>query len=295
MKNNLFVCNTYSDSISIIDLDMFREVGRVNLNDFHLDRIGPRGICLYKNKLLVANNYSNSISIIDINKREIQNDFFIGMRCNDVKVCGDKAFVICSDSNKIIKYNIEKEQLEEQIPCGDMPYSIDLYKPKQLIITANMNNDSITMVDYDKYENIRQIRVGNYPTKALFGIDANNIFICESNIGSDQCGSISILSSKDLRVLYRIPVGNTPIDMCIEQNLCFVTNFGEGTVSVVDLNKCIELDRIEIGGMPKGILAYKGNIYVGDSYNNILFSIDLLKKNKRTLKVGREPSGMLLS
>lgn len=295
MKNNLFVCNTYSDSISIIDLDMFMEADRINLNNSNLDKVGPCNICTYKNKLLVVNKYSNSISIVDMNKGEIENNFFIGMNCNDVKVCGDKAFVVCSDSNKIIKYNIAKEQIEEQISCGEMPYSIDLYKAKQLIITANMNNDSITMANYDRNENIRQIRVGNYPTKAIFGIDGNNIFICESNIGSDQCGSISILSSRDLRVLYRISVGNTPVDMCINQNLCFVTNFGDGTVSIVDLNKCTELDRIEIGGMPKGILTYRGNIYVGDSYNNILFCVDLLNKNKKVLKVGREPSGMLLS
>jgi YVTN family beta-propeller protein len=185
--------------------------------------------------------------------------------------------------------------VEEQIPCGDMPYSIDLYKPKQLIIIANLNNDSITIADYSKCDCINEIRVGNYPTKAIFGIDGNNIFICESNIGSDQCGCISILSAKDLRVLYRIPVGNTPIDMCIEKNLCYVTNFGEGTVSVIDLNKCKELYRIEVGGMPKGILTYKGNIYVGDNYNNKLFCINLLKKDKKALKVGREPSGMLLS
>lgn len=295
MKNNLFVCNTYSDSISIIDMEMFVEIHRINLNPLNLDRIGPHGICLYKNKLLVANNYSNSLSLVDIETAKIVKDFFVGMNCNDVKVCGDLAYVICGDSNKIIEYNIEKNQIEEQIPCEDMPHSIDLFKRKQIVVTANMNSDSITVADYGKNNGVRHIRVGNYPTKAVFSIDGNDIYICESNIGSDQCGSVSIISSKDFRVLQRIPVGNTPVDMYIEQNLCFVSNFGDGTISIVDLNTCAELNRIEIGGMPRGILKYQNNVYVGDNYNNLIFCINLDGNERKKISVGREPSGMLLS
>ncbi len=295
MKNNLFVCNTYSDSISIIDMEMFAEIHRINLKSLNSDRIGPHGICLYKNKLLIANRYSNSLSLVTLETGNTVNDFFVGMNCNDVKVCGDLAYVICGDSNKIIEYNIENNQIEEQIPCEDMPHSIDLFKQKQIIVTANMNSDSITVADYGKNNSVRHIRVGNYPTKAVFSIDGKDIYICESNIGSDQCGSISIISSKDFRILNRIPVGNTPVDMCIEQNLCYVTNFGDGTISIVDLNKCKELGRIEIGGMPRGILKYKGNVYVGDNYNNFIFCINIARNNRKKISIGREPSGMLLS
>jgi DNA-binding beta-propeller fold protein YncE len=295
LRNNLFVCNTYSDSISIIDVDMFEEIHRINLNLSHSDRMGPHGICAYKDNLLIANNYSNSLSILNIKEGKIVNDFFVGMNCNDVKVCGDLAYVICGDSNKIIRYNLKKNQIEEQISCEDMPHSIDLCKQKQIMVTANMNSDSITIADYGKDNGVRHIRVGNYPTKAVFSIDGKDIYICESNIGSDQCGSISIVSSKDFRILYRIPVGNTPVDMCIEQNLCFVSNFGDGTISVVDLNKCTELKRVEIGGMPRGILKYKGNVYVGDNYNSLIFCINIEENSRKKISIGREPSGMLLS
>ncbi|WP_026884475.1 YncE family protein [Clostridium akagii] len=295
MSNYLFVCNTYSDSISIIDIDIFEEIHRIKLNLLKSNRIGPHGVCLYKNKLLIANNYSNSLSLVTPETGKIVSDFFVGMNCNDVKVCGDLAYVICGDSNKIIQFNMEKNEMEEQIPCEDMPHSIDLSKQKQIMVTANMNSDSITIADYGKNNGVRNVRVGSYPTKAIFSIDGNDIYICESNIGSDQCGSISIVSSKDFRILYRIPVGNTPVDMHIEENLCFVSNFGDGTISIVDLNKCRELKRIEIGGMPRGILKYKENLYVGDNYNNLIFRINLNKNSRKKISIGREPSGMLLS
>jgi DNA-binding beta-propeller fold protein YncE len=292
--NNLFVCNGYSDNISIVDINSFKKVGGISLKKDENDRIGPHGICIYNNKLLIANNYSNSLCIIDIENKIIEKDFFVGMNCNDVKVVNDNAYVVCGDLNNIIKYDIKENEIKEEIPCGNMPHSIDIHEALNSIVVSNMNSDSITFFKYKDTNFISNIRVGEYPTKALFSEDGSLILVCESNIGSDKCGNISIISSKDLRILHKIAVGNSPVDMFIEKNLCFVSNFGDGSISIIDLSRFMEVSRIKVGGMPRGIVKHKENIYIGDNYNNLLLCINFSNYTKKAIFIGKEPTAMLL-
>lgn len=295
MEGKLFVCNTYSDNISVVDLELFKQVEKIELNYFRQDRIGPCKMCFYENKLLVANKFNRAVSIVNIETKKVENSIFIGTGCNDIGVHGEYAYIMCSDANNLVKYNLKNSQIEAIVGCGDIPCSIDLCKSKKIIIVANANSDTITLVDYNQLRVIKEIKVGSYPLSAKFSIDGNSMYICESNIGLDQCGSISIFSINKLKLLYKIPVGKTPVNMFIDGNTAFVTNFGDGTVSVIDLNKYEELYRIEIGGMPKDILAYKEKIYVGDVFNNKLFCIDKRNKNISNILLGREPSGIMLS
>lgn len=291
--SNLFVCNTFSDSISEVNLDIFKEQYKISLVNSKYDRVGPHGICAYKNNLLIANNFSNSLSLIDITKKKLLNTYFIGMHCNDVRVLGDNALVLCGDSNNVVNFNIAEEKIEEEIPCGNLPHSIDILALKKIIVTANIVSDSITIFDYKDTNNIRSIRVGKFPTKAIFSVDGNNIYVCESNLGSDEGGSLSAYSCRNLKFLNRIHLGNAPVDMYCQENLCFVSNFGDGTISIVDTNTFKEVRRIYVGGMPRGIIKKDNCIYVGDSYNNLLIKINLVKEEKKAITIGVEPAGML--
>lgn len=291
---NLYVCNTFSDNISVVDTEIFKEECKISLKNNDYNRIGPHGICFYKNRLLTANNYSNSLSLIDIGKKKLIEDYFIGMHCNDVKVIEDNAVVICGDSNSIVDFNLDKSNIEEEIPCGNLPHSIDVYKHKKLIVTADMISDSITLFDYLDLNNVRSIRVGKFPTKAVFSIDGEIIYVCESNIGSDKCGTIGMYSCKNLNLIYKIEAGNAPVDMCIENDLCFVSNFGDGTISVIDIRKFKEINRFKVGGMPRGIIKKGEHLYVNDNYNNLLLKIDLQKEEKKAISIGGEPTGITL-
>ena len=290
---NLYVCSTSSDCISKVNLDLFIEEEKIYLDKQNLKRIGPHGIYVYDNKILTANSYDNSISIINIDNNE-KETYFIGMHCNDLSVYDNKAYVICGDSDDIIVFDLEKKTIVEAIPCGNSPHSIYICKKRKLIIVANMNSDSITIIDCAHNGNIKEIRVGAYPTKAVISTDGNYILVCESNIGMDNKGCINIISLKNYNVLNKIPVGNSPVDMYCNEKYCYVSNFGDGTVSILDINNYKEIKRIEIGGMPRGILEDKKYLYVGDNYNNLLFRIDKKTENKKAISIGGEPTGMTI-
>ncbi|MCB2289594.1 YncE family protein [Clostridium sp. CS001] len=291
--SKLYVCNTSADCISKVNLDLFVEEEKIYLDKNNQRKIGPHGIYVYKDKLLTANSYDNSISMVNIDNYETES-YFIGMHCNDLSVYDNKVYVICGDSDDIIVFDLEKKSIVEAIPCGNLPHSIYICKKKNLIVVANMNSDSITIIDCALNGAIKNIRVGAYPTKAVITTDGNYILVCESNIGMDSKGSISIISLKNYNVIYKIPVGNSPVDMYCNEKYCYVSNFGDGTISVLDVNNYKEVKKIKVGGMPRGILEDERYLYVGDNYNNLLFRIDKITENKKAISIGKEPTAMTL-
>lgn len=159
---------------------------------------------------------------------------------------------------------------------------------------SNINNDSISLIDIKNRNNYFNIRVGAYPTKAIFTLDGKSILVCESNIGSDYKGCISIISLKSLKIVHRIPVGNSPTDMYCDENFLYVSNFGDGTVSIIDINNYKEIKKIIVGGMPRGIISLGHNLYIGDNYNNLLINVDYTNEGKKNIPIGGEPTGMIL-
>ncbi|MCI7443134.1 MAG: YncE family protein, partial [Clostridium sp.] len=71
-------------------------------------------------------------------------------------------------------------------------------------------------------------------------------------------------------------------------------NFEDGTISIINLNLGKEVKKIYVGGMPRGIIKYKKNIFVGDYYNQRILKIDLENKKTKTIAVGKEPNAMIL-
>ncbi|PRR79647.1 hypothetical protein CLLU_34600 [Clostridium luticellarii] len=296
MLDYIYVCSTSSDIVSKINLDHFCEEKRIYLksNDI-VYNVGPHGIYTSGNKLITANKYNNTISIVDMKKEIQEESYYIGACCSDVVVYGNNAYIICSDLNSLLVFELKERQVVEEIPCGSLPYSICLNKERKLLLISNMQDDSITLIDCINRKYIKNIRVGSYPTKAVFTLDGQHVLICESNIGSEFRGSIAILSLKNYKIINRISVGNSPMDIYCSSRHCFVSNFGDGTISVLDINNYKEEKKLIVGGMPKNIIKYKENLYVGDNYNDLLIKVNVKNKDKKYIPIGGEPTGMILS
>lgn len=288
----LYICNTSVDTISKINLDGFVEIKRIKLGLNNIDRIGPHGICKFKGELLIANNFSNSISILK-NDKEIENQY-IGSHCNDVSVYKSNAYIICGESNSIVVFDLINKRTIEQITCEDLPHSICFDYKNEKMLVSNMQSDSVTLIDCLDRKNIRHIRIGTYPTKAVFSVNGEYIYVCESNLGGYERGNLSVISTNNYKVLYKIPVGYSPVDMDFDKDNCYVTNFGEGTVSIVNINNYKQIKKINVGGMPRGIKKVGDYLYVGDNYNNQLLQVNILTENKKAINIGGEPTGMAL-
>ncbi|MFL0247901.1 YncE family protein [Candidatus Clostridium stratigraminis] len=292
--SNLYICNTSTDTISKINLMDFKEEGQIPLRLRSQNKIGPHGICIYEDKLLTANSFGNSLSIISIDEGEEIENYFIGMNCNDVQVFEHNAYIVCGELNNIIVFNLMMKKIIEEIPCGSYPHSIYINKYNALAVVANMHSDSITIFDCLNRDNLQQLSVSEYPTKAIFSEDGQYIFVCESKLGLKSCGSLRIIDIDSLKTVAKIKLGNSPVDICTGQNYCYVSNFGDGTISIIDINKLKVIRKIRVGGMPRGIVANGNHVYVGDNYNNLLVKVDIKKENKEVISIGGEPTGMTL-
>jgi YVTN family beta-propeller protein len=293
--DNLYVCNTSTDTISKVNLLDFKEEKQISLRQRGLNKMGPHGLCLYEDKLLIANSFGNSLSMVSIIEDEEVENYFIGMHCNAVETYEHNAYIICGELNNILIFNLERRKIIEEIPCGSYPHSININKNNKLAVVSNMHSDSITIFDCLNREEVQHLAVSEYPTKAIFSEDGRYIYVCESKLGIKSWGTLRIIEIDSLKTIAKIRLGNSPVDISTSEKYCYISNFGDGTVSIVDINKLKEVKKIKIGGMPRGIIIHKNYAYVGDNYNNLLVKVDMENGNKKVISIGGEPTGMTLN
>ncbi|SHH78832.1 YncE family protein [Clostridium grantii] len=291
---SLCVCNTNSDSISCIELEQVSVKKTIILNSKDKEKIGPHGIVQYKNSILVANNYSNNLKVVELLKKNSVKEYFVGMHCNDLVEYEDKAYITCGESNSVVVIDLISMKVIEEIPCENEPHSIEINKEKKTLVVTNFNSDSITIIDLMDMNRVLNIRVGEYPTKAIFSPEKNEILVCESYIGSDKNGCVSMLSLESFKVEKKIEVNRIPVDLCCNNENFYVSNFGDGYIHEVNLKERIIKRTFSIGGMPRGMVLYKNFIFIGDNYNNKVVEMDLITEDKKAIPVGSEPTGMAM-
>jgi hypothetical protein len=58
--------------------------------------------------------------------------------------------------------------------------------------------------------------------------------------------------------------------MYVDTSYCFVSNFGEGSISIADINLYKEIRRLMLEECLEDLLKIKDYIYIGDNYSNCL-------------------------
>ena len=88
-------------------------------------------------------------------------------------------------------------------------------------------------------------------------------------------------------------MGTSPIDMYEDDKNIYVSNFTEGSISIIDKNSFKAVKTLYIGGMPKGILKKDNKIYIGDYLKGRLIVVEG-EKVKKIIAIESEPNAMIL-
>ena len=287
---SICVCNTAGDSLSEINLSDY------SLKKYSLDLgekpVGPHSLVCYDDRLIIGNSYNNSISIFSLKEKKEKENIYIGPHPSDVKICDDKVYVVCSESNSIIEADINAGQIVTSIPVAEYPHNIEVDEESKIAYVSNLNSNLISVVDLDKKMLRSVIKTYENPTKIFLSKDKKMLYLCESYFGKDIEGYISIISTDNYKVIKRIRAGIEPVDFVVDDNKVYVTNSGEGTLSIIDLNKGREIKKIYIGGMVKSIIKIKNNIFIGDCMNGRVVKVNLKERIIKNITVGKEPSAM---
>lgn len=288
----IVVCNTGSDSLNKINAENFNSQSIILSADE--SPFGPHGLSLYKDKILVANNYNNSISVIDYKTFKEEGNIYIGAHPNDIVAHNGLAYVSCGESNSVIIYDLVNERVDFEIPTGRFPHNIALEEERNLIFISNMEEESISVIDYVNNKEIKRIKVENTPIKINISKNKKYLYVCISYLGYDKKGSVGIIELNTLELVGKVQVGISPVDLFEEDNYIYVSNLCDGSISIINLNTLIEEDKIIVGGMPRGIVKFKDNIFVGDYLNGKLNVIGMINKEVKAIPIGKEPNAMTL-
>lgn len=289
---SIIVSNTAGDSLSEINLNN-HSVENIPL-DLGEGPVGPHGMEIYKGNIITANSYSNSISIIDMQaKKEIKN-IYVGAHPNDIKVYKDKAYVICGESNSLIVIDMFTGKIIFELAVGGFPHSIEVNSEISRMYVANMEGNSMSIIDCENDRILDNITALEYPTKILLSKDKRVLYICESYLGRDMDGYISIISVQDNKIIKRIKVNGSPVNLYEEYNRLYVANISEGYISIVDIEKSREIKRIFVGGMPTSIIKNGEDIYIGNNMKGTVIKLNLKERIIKTITVGKEPNAMIL-
>lgn len=288
---SLILCTTASDSICKLVLDSL-DMKKIRLK--HCDKpVGPHGIRSYSDTVITANSYNDSVSFFYGENLIEDKVISVGPKPNDLLMHDYKVYVICGESNSMVIYDLKEDKSIGEVATESWPHSIDMDFNNKLLFVSNLESDSITVISMDNYDTVENIQVPEYPIKIRVSNDKKRIYICCSYLGKDKRGYIDVINIGNFQKIARVMVGYSPIDMIEDDDNIYVSNFTDGTISVIAKRTYTVEKVIYVGGMPKGIFKYGSVLYVADYLKSKLILIEDDKVIK-VIAIESEPNAMTL-
>jgi len=162
-----------------------------------------------------------------------------------------------SDSlNKINTENLKNQSIflsAGESPFG--PHGLSLYKDK--ILVANNYNNSISLINYKSFKEENNLYIGAHP----------NDIVAHDDIAYVSCGESNSLIIYDMineRVNFEVPTGRVPHNIALleKENLLFISNMGDDSISVIDYINNKEIKRIKVENTPTKINVSKNKKYL---------------------------------
>ena len=148
-----------------------------------------------------------------------------------------------------------------EIATGGGPSDIAFTNRGHYAWVTNEKDENISLIDADRRCKVQDIRVGKVPQGIAVAQDESQLLV--ANFGSN---SISVVDTATKKELARVAVDLGPVDVVTlgHENLerAWVTCFREGVVSVVDVKRREETQRIATGGKPQGLETHPNGQYV---------------------------------
>ncbi|MBE6053015.1 MAG: YncE family protein [Clostridium sartagoforme] len=256
--------------------------------------LGPNGIYIKNNIAYITNSYSNSISIVNMDTLKDRQTIYIGGNPNDIIGYDNSLYIVCSESNSVILYDLKENRIVLEIKTNNWPYNIEISKELELLFITNFQSHNISIVEIATNKVIGELTTLEYPTKVKVSKDGRLLYVCESYMGDEINGYIEIFDLITLKSLEKIEVGKVPIDIIEEENILYVCNLIDGSIIFIDKIEFKKIAEIKIGGMPRGLVKYKDIIYISDYLNGRVLCLDLSNNNTKAITVGKEPNAMTL-
>lgn len=145
-----------------------------------------------------------------------------------------------------------------------------------ILYTANINSNSVSVVDLETKTISASIAVGVRPHNIAFTPDAKFAYITNTNDGGTP-GTVSVIDAQNHLLLTTIDVGNAPTGVAAtpDGRLIYVPNSDSNTVSVIRTATNTVIATIDVGGGPEGVaITPDGKFAYVTSFGGVISVID---------------------
>ena len=291
----LFVSNSDSNYISVIDRDLERVIAAVTVGE------GPMGMALNASRdtLFVVNSKSMTVSMVDTLYFTIEDTIPLtaGLDPVDVTLIPEsefsrdgKLYVANRFSNDVTVVDTASRAVLGVIPVGDTPsHIVSDPKRQEVYVASRMSNELVIISALDD-SIVARIAVGSRPAGVVLGED--KLFVL-----NEHSNSIFEVSPATREVVERETVAQSPKrGLTGYDDRLFVVNNSAETITFFD-EQITAIKTIPVEGSPIDLALdeNRNRLYVACNSSRTLSLIDTVVEEKvKELIVGKGPYGVVL-
>jgi YVTN family beta-propeller protein len=198
-------------------------------------------------------------------------------------------FVTSGGDNSVAVVDLGEDVLVGRIPLGGEPVGSALGADGRYLWVTCTEDDSVTLIDTTTGAT-NTLPVGHLPTGVAVVPAGNVAFV--ANTGSNTVSAVFGAGSLE------IPVGDTPLGVAFGGTRAYVGNFGDGTLSVIDLaGGGTVVATLPVGDFPVGLALDQaaGRLYVSNFLDDTVTVVDTVALAvTATIPVTGHPRGLAL-
>ncbi len=200
----IFVTNSDSNSISVIDEKSFSLIENISVNE------KPHDIMIDKDngKCYVASSNGYSINIIDI-KREIEGKIKLKVHPLHLYLNGEYMYILCSKTNSmknscICVYSINEDEIVKEVTIKEVIIDMVFVDNKDIIYTTSISDGCLYKIDINMCKIQKKFYIGGMPTNILW--DEGELLY----IANVQRNIVTVFNYQKEKIIKNINVRNEP-------------------------------------------------------------------------------------
>ncbi|HEX4850852.1 MAG TPA: YncE family protein, partial [Puia sp.] len=200
-------------------------------------KISPAGLAAddQRHLLYVVTKENDSLYILDLKTKKIAGNYQLGGEGYTCKLSSNKKelYISCWGCDKLLVFDTETRKFKTSIAVGDNPNDICITKNNHFLFVANANDNSVSVIDLQKYKLIETLDAALYPgspsgstTNALaLSEDERTLYVANADNNCLTVFDVSKPGNSFSRGF--IPVGWYPTAVAVNGKKVFVAN-GKG-------------------------------------------------------------------
>lgn len=256
-----YVTNQNDSSLSVIDLNEAREVGRWSVPG------QPAGIAVAPGHVWTVSPEAKTVRRYDLDGT-VQADTVLDGGPTGIAHDPEHGQLFVSDwfNARIWVLDDRTLDLREMLQTGAAPAGLAV--AGGWLVSADRDANQVSLFDTATLALRHRIDVGLRPYGPGFAPDGR-LFV--ANVGTDD---VSVIDPEAGRVTATLPVGERPYGVGFARGRVFVTNQYAGSISVFDLETLSPAGTIAAGEYPEGVDTNGAVVVVANWFDNTVSLID---------------------